>query len=176
MRQVIHRPWSLVAAAVLLCAPCAMAETAALATPPAAVSPSSPAIPGITIAQTAFGVFADYDSAKAKLTPTSVVYRDGSQIGWVVNLASEKATVRWREEFVVPSPPKEWGVTANRDDIRPPQVSADKRMATTERRVPAAGGSISHWWKLDASDPAGPHTMRVYIDEVLVASFDFEVR
>ena len=59
--------------------------------------------------------------------------------------------------------------------MRPPLVSADRLTAITERAVPASN-TIYHWWQLEPNDPAGRHVMRVYVEDVLVASFEFEVR
>lgn len=150
---------------------------------PSAAVPSSvttpatfPVIPGVQVERAAFGVFSDLGSAAASLKPMRVVVRDGQPIGWVIALQAQKTDVRWREEFSLPSPPKNWGLQPDSTDVRAPLISADRRTATTERRSVPAGGTIHHWWKLEASDPTGPHTMRVYIEDVLVATFEFEVQ
>jgi hypothetical protein len=176
-------PKPLIAAAMLLCAPFAMsqatvspaADSAASAASAPGVLTSFPPVKGVKINRAAFGVFAGLDTATPRIDPTNVVERDGSQIGWVVDLKADNAKVRWREEFVTPTPPQNWGLTRNDQDVRPPLVSADRRTAITERAVPSSG-TISHWWKLDPSDPAGRHVMRVYVEDVLVASFEFDVR
>lgn len=170
----------LIAAALLLCAPYAMSQ--ATVSPPASVAAAEPGvltsfppIKGVKINRAAFGVFVGLDTPTPRIDTTNVVNRDGSQVGWVLDLTAENAKVRWREEFVAPVPPQNWGLTRDERDVRPPLVSADRRTAITERAVPASG-TISHWWQLDASDPTGRHVMRVYVEDVLVASFEFEVR
>ena len=134
-----------------------------------------PAVAGIQIKRAEFGVFRDLNSPAATLDPTRVVARDGRPIGWVIAVDTQKSTVRWREEFTVPAPPQHWGLAPDTSDIRPTSISADKLTASTERQVATGGGTISHWWKLDASDPRGPHTMRVYVEDVLVGNFAFDV-
>ncbi len=158
---------------ILLLAPCAMAQSTAPVKAEAAVA--YPSVAGIEIKRAEFGIFRDLSSPGATLDPTRVVARDGRPIGWVIAVDTQKPTVRWREEFTVPLPPQRWGMTPDTSDVRPTSISADRLTASTERRVPVGGGTISHWWKLDATDHRGPHTMRVYIEDVLVGDFSFEV-
>ncbi|CAN5842317.1 hypothetical protein BH11PSE13_BH11PSE13_16580 [soil metagenome] len=141
------------------------------APPPSAYPP----VAGVQITQAEFGVFRDLSSPGATLDPVRTVQRDQRPIGWVIALDTQKSKVRWREEFTVPTPPKKWGLTPDLSDVRPTAISGDRMTASTERLVPVGGGTISHWWKLDASDPAGPHTMRVYVEDVLVGDFKFDV-
>ena len=172
-------PRPLIAAALLLCAPYAMSQATVSPAPDTAagagVLTSFPPIKGVKINRAAFGVFAGLDTPTPRIDTTTVVQRDGSQIGWVVDLTADNAKVRWREEFVTPTPPQTWGLTRNEHDVRPPLVSADRRTAITERAVPASS-TIYHWWQLEAGDPAGRHVMRVYVEDVLVATFEFDVR
>lgn len=181
--NAVFRPSRLATVAVLFVAACASAQTGTLAVVPlldAAQSVATPAvypdIPGVRIERAEFGVIRDLGSPAALLTPTRVVKRDGRPIGWVIDLRTEKPEVRWREEFVMPVAPEKWGLPPDSTDVRPPMISADRRMATTERRSVPAGGTIDHTWSLDATDPTGPHTMRVYVEDVLVATFEFEVQ
>ena len=160
------------AMAFFLIAGSAGAQTA---TPTKTGNAAYPAVPEMQIQRAEFGVFRDLNSPATTLDPTRVVARDGRPIGWVIAVDTQKPTVRWREEFTVPAPPQHWGLTPDKGDIRPPTVSADKLTATTERQVMVGGGTISHWWKLDATDARGPHTMRVYVEDVLVSSFSFDV-
>ena len=161
------------AVAILVFGPCAFAQQKA----PVQVEQAAayPHIAGMQIKQAEFGVFKDLDNPGATLDPARVVARDGKPIGWVIALDSQKPMVRWREEFSVPTPPKRWGFAPDARDVRPASLSPDKLTASTERLVPVSGGTISHWWKLDASDPRGAHTMKVYVEDVLVADFAFEV-
>ena len=166
-------------AALMFAAPCAMAQTSAAAGPPSVAMPEPvtfPVIPGVQVERAAFGVISDLGSPEATLKPMRVVMRDGQPVGWVIALQTQKPDVRWREEFSLPVAPKTWGLKSDSTDVRPPMISADRRSVTTERRSVPAGGTIHHWWKLDNTDPTGPHTMRVYVEDVLVATFEFEIQ
>ena len=158
-------------------APFAPFEIAAVSTaaPAAPASPVFPEIPGVVVKQFAFGVFHDTETAAIRLDPTLEVSRNGTPVGWVIKLDTSQPTVRWREEFTTPVPPQTWGLTADKADTKLPNLSADKRTATIERRVPVKS-DIFHHWTLDASDPAGPYTMRVWVEDVLVATVNFLVK
>lgn len=161
------------AIAILLVAPGAFAQQNP-PSPPAATT-AYPTIPGVQIKRAEFGVFRDLGSTTATLDTARVVSRDKRPIGWVIELDTLKPTVRWREEFTVPSPPQHWGLSSDKSDVRATSLSADRLTASTERRVAVGAGTISHTWRLDATDPSGPHRMRVYVEDVLVGDFAFEV-
>ena len=187
MNRIFHYGPLLMAASLLCAAPCVLAQPAEPATVAPAAAPTDtlvafPPVKGIRIDRAAFGILHDVGTPQARIDPTNVVRRDSSDIGWVLQISpdsseasSQTPALRWREEFVVPTPPASWGIALAPSDVRPPFVSADRLMGTTERNAPAGTGTLSHSWKLDASDPAGPHLMRVYVQDVLVATFMFKV-
>jgi hypothetical protein len=170
---LISAVWMVVACLV---APVARAQPA----PAAAAAPTEqvsvfPTIPDVVVKQFAFGVFHNLDTPAAGLDPTLEVTRNNTPIGWVLKLDATNPTVRWREEFSTPVPPQKWGMESDRADIRPPILSADKRTVTTERSV-STTGDIWHYWTLEPNDPAGPHIMRVWVNDVLVATVNFVVK
>lgn len=152
-------------------APAAMAQTTSVEQ----VS-SLPTIPELTLKQFRFGVLHDSDTATPKLEQTLVVTRGNAPFGWTISLDTNKSAVRWREEFTMPVPPKSWGSAKDATDVYPMRLSADKRTATTERLVTVGRSELSHRWTLEPGDPAGLHTMRVWVEDVLVATVNFEVK
>lgn len=145
-------------------------------TPTVDSAESFPTIPGITLKQFRFGVLHDIDTGNPKLEQTLVVTRDNTPIGWTISLDTTKLAIRWREEFTTPVPPKRWGAAKDATDVYPMKISADSRTATTERLVTVGRSELSHRWTLEPNDPAGPHTMRVWVEDVLVATVNFEVK
>jgi len=146
---------------------------------PAAPSNSAsppPVLAGVQIERAEFGVFQGLSTDHPVLLPQRVVQRDGQPIGWVIQLKTDKPEVTWREEFILPETPKRWAIQPSPFDVRPPYVSADKLRASIERRTVPKGGNIHNRWQLDPTDPAGTYTMQVYIDNTLVANFQFEVQ
>jgi hypothetical protein len=145
------------------------------APPQSATEATYPAVDGVKIERVEFGVFRDLNSPNASLDAARTVTRNARPVGWVVALDTAKSSVRWREEFSMPVPPAHWGLKTVSTDLHPPTLSADRRTVTTERLVPVRGGTVAHWWTTEASDPTGPHSMRVYVEDVLVGSFEFDV-
>lgn len=175
--NLTFRPVLAAAAALMLLAPSMSNAQSNAASPTSVATPAAfPTIAGLQIMRAEFGIFSGLGSAAAFLNPVRVVMRDEQPIGWVLALQTQKTDVRWREVFSMPAPPKRWGLEPNSTDVRPTVISADRRTVTTERRTAPVAGTIHRWWKLEASDPAGLYTIRIYVEDVLAATFEFEVQ
>ena len=101
-----------------------------------------------------------------------VPLKPGQSFGWVIELQTRKPKIKWREEFTLPAAPQTWGPTAQQDKRR---LSEDKKVSVIEREVEPERGLIFNFWTIAAGDPAGRYTIRVFVEGVRVASFDFDV-
>jgi hypothetical protein len=72
-----------------------------------------------------------------------------------------------REEFVLPSAPAYWGLSTDS------WLSADRRVAFTERVVTPDQGWLDGRWTVTPGDPTGPYEMRGFLDGDLVRTFQF---
>jgi hypothetical protein len=90
----------------------------------------------------------------------------------VVTLRTKQATVKWREEFSLPSAPIVWG--------SPPassrEVSADRKTSIIEREVSPNKGTIFNVWSVAAGDPPGRYLIRLTVADAAPVVFEFEVR
>lgn len=100
---------------------------------------------------------------------------DRACFGWRLQLADVPPLVKYREILKLPVAPAFW--SGEGDEYSPHQFSADRTMVTTEEfAAPDAEGWIASSWCIVQGDPAGPHSIDVYIDGQLARHFDFEVK
>jgi hypothetical protein len=97
----------------------------------------------------------------------------GQAYGWIIKLRTDKPEIKWREEFVLPSKPATWGPPG---PIGTRTTSHDGRTTITEQTVAPEEGTIYHFWTVDPGDPEGPHVIRVFVEDSLVATFEFDVK
>jgi hypothetical protein len=103
---------------------------------------------------------------------TKVPLEPGQQYGLILQLETKKDTIHWREEFTLPAVPKTWGS----EELEGEQVvSEDQRTSVTQREVPLEDGTISNFWEVAAGDPPGHYTIRVFVEDTLAATFEFDV-
>lgn len=121
-----------------------------------------------------FGLFNQTSDGKGEFIPTREVPLVANQgYGWVVALRTDKTTLRWREEFQLPVRPDSWGPP---DTVGQRRISVDGRTAITEHRVTPRNGMIFNTWAVAPGDPPGRYRIRVYVENRLVESFDFQVK
>jgi Flp pilus assembly protein TadD len=119
-----------------------------------------------------FGIF-EMDSQGGFFFPTDQVpYREGLEYGWMMFVETERSSVRWREEFQLPTPPQSWG-TVETDGYT--TISADGRTAITDFRSELLEPIIGNSWILVNGDPLGVHEMRIYVEGEYVTTFEFVV-
>jgi len=104
-------------------------------------------------------------TAKVPLTP-------GQGYGWIIQLDTTRDTIRWREEFTLPAAPERWG-SEETEGVQ--VVSGDRKTSVTEREVQPENGLISNFWEVAAGDPQGRYAIRVFVEDTLVATFEFDV-
>jgi|GEM_PF-974574 len=121
------------------------------------------------IVRAEFGLF----NASGFVPSNTVPLVEGQTYGWRIVLKTNKANVRWREEFTLPVAPATWG-DAETKGLN--TVSNDKRVSVMEREVTPVDGVIVNSWAVVAGDPVGHHVMRVLIDNRYEHIFQFDVQ
>ncbi len=125
----------------------------------------------ITVNKSEFGVRIVDAKGKANFFPTSKVpLKKGDAYGWRIKLQNYQGKLRWREVLRLPKAPETWATQEDENFY----LSADGTTAVTKRTETSANGVIENFWKIAPGDPLGKHKIEVYIDEYLVATFEFE--
>ncbi|MBU7582590.1 MAG: hypothetical protein KAF91_06710 [Nostoc sp. TH1S01] len=126
----------------------------------------------IAIDKAEFGIARVDARGKVNFIPTfRVPLQEGSKYGWRIQLKDYQGEVTWREVLRLPKPPETWAT----DDGENFSVSADGTESVMRRKTTANDGVIENYWTIAAGDPPGKHKIQVYIDDRLIATFDFEV-
>ncbi len=159
----------------LLLAPLVLAlcacEQAKPPEPPARPEPAARAQPAVQIEQVAFGVFNRTADGRVDFKPTNAVpWAPNQEFGWVIGVTTTKPTVKWREEFTVPTPPETWGPTEGKHEI-----SADRKVSILEREVMPEQGFLFNSWAISPGDPKGHHVIRVTVEDAPPVVFEFDV-
>ncbi|MDR2874633.1 MAG: hypothetical protein LBV44_01705 [Methylobacillus sp.] len=126
----------------------------------------------VEIVSSSFGLFYDLDSDNPAFVPTNLVPLTPKQsYGWIIQVSTDKPQIKWREEFTLPAKPETWGI-----DDSTSRTSADGLTTTTERTVAAEDGILYNVWDVAPGDPKGHYVMRVFVDDKLAATFEFDVQ
>jgi len=94
--------------------------------------------------------------------------------GWRLRLAEPPAVVRVREVLQLPEAPAFW--SGEDDAYSTHTFSADRTTAITEEYKAPQDCWLESSWCIVEGDPAGAHSIDVYIEDALVQHFDFEVK
>jgi hypothetical protein len=136
-----------------------------------ATSPQSDAQP-IIVNKAEFGVQRVDPQGKTTFIPTfRVPLQEGNKYGWQIQLKNYKGAVTWREVLRLPKRPESWSVDTGQDMT----ISPDGKEAVTKRTQNTTDGVIKNFWKIAPGDPDGKHKIQVYIDDRLIAVFEFEI-
>lgn len=126
----------------------------------------------IEVSRAVFGLFQLDDKGNIVLTPTTQIpLIEGETYGWRIQLASYQGEVTWREVFQLPGRPQEWSGPIDGDFAIDPNGTEG---ITTYTEF-TEDGWIENSWTVVSGDPAGQHRIEVYIDEQMIAAFEFEV-
>lgn len=123
----------------------------------------------LQIVRAEFGLFNASGFVPTKIVPLT----EGQVYGWRIVLKTNKAKVRWREEFRLPVVPATWG-DAEIKGLS--SISEDRRVSVMEREVLPIDGVIVNSWAVAAGDPKGHHSMRVLIDNHYEHIFEFDMQ
>jgi hypothetical protein len=92
--------------------------------------------------------------------------------GWFIELKTSKPKIKWREEMVFPSP---LAILDINGSTAQHSTSEDGLTVTSElEEVVPDSGLIYHMWGVAAGDPEGHHVVRIYVEDKLVRTFEFE--
>lgn len=126
----------------------------------------------ITINKAEFGLGTIDSKGEFSFTPTiKVPLEEGKKYGWRIQLQGYQGEVTWREVLRLPKPPENWA-TDNGENFT---LSQDGSEAVTKRTELPSDGVIENFWTITPGDPIGKHKIQVYIDDRLIATFDFEI-
>jgi len=92
--------------------------------------------------------------------------------GWGVRLDDPPKLLKFKEIFTLPSALADWGTDR---DFSTSKIIQGGKAAVTERFTTPKEGWVENIWCVGASDPAGNHSFEIFIDEVPVKTFPFEV-
>lgn len=124
--------------------------------------------PDLKVSSVTFGLFQQDANGSLTFVPSSEVpLRPGQYFGWRMDLATERKTVKWREELELPRAPDKWGTDT--------QVGGDRKVGITEREEDVFNGWVVHIWKVAAGDPAGEYTLRLFLEDKPVGVLSFKV-
>ena len=114
-----------------------------------------------------FGYFAQQPGGSPQFVETyEIPLVPGTEFGWWIQLRGAGQQVGWREEMTLSAAP------LNPGDARRVQPNVLVREGV-EKPV---DGWIGQTWLLDAGDPVGQHSIKVYVNNVLVETFRFHTR
>lgn len=116
-----------------------------------------------------FGVYRDLGKRTEVLETKTIKHAVGSPYGWRLHVDSISEVVQVREELVLPAP-------GNWNTFGATTVSEDKRIGVSNFNLPVYKGTIENSWAVAEGDPKGEHTIRVWVDGVPAAEFNFEVK
>ena len=80
--------------------------------------------------------------------------------------------MKWKEVFELPARPETWGHGEERGQY---EITEDGRISITEEEVIVRDGYIHSFWEVEAGDPLGDYVIRVYVNDMLLGTFNFKV-
>jgi S1-C subfamily serine protease len=130
-------------------------------------------ISDVEIVRADFGLFGEIPSGDPAFQASrSVPLKEDQGYGWFIELKTSKPKIKWREEFVMPIPPAT--MEAQGSTVKY-SLSEDGLTVTTEQEeIVPDSGLIYNIWGIAAGDPKGHHIIRVYVEDKLVRTFEFE--
>lgn len=122
----------------------------------------------VEISRAEFGIIDHGQLTVTQQVPLTV----GLAYGWQIQLKNPKASVKWREVFILPNAPKTWKLDGFQGKSK---ISDDKQISVLERVEQPVNGMISNVWSVAKGDPQGRYVLRVTIDDTLERVFVFDV-
>jgi hypothetical protein len=121
--------------------------------------------PDLAIESAEFGTFhSDAQGNLAFNAATLVPKTEGQGYGWVVNLRTTRPKVHVLEQQIV------WDVTVQHEGGEPQPLTLNN-----EYDLDALNGVIYSTWTMEADEPSGRRTIKVYIEGTLVKEFEYRV-
>ncbi|WP_085907464.1 hypothetical protein [Kiloniella majae] len=93
--------------------------------------------------------------------------------GWQLKLTNASNLVNFREKFSLPYEPNYW---ENEDNTYATNtISNDRKTSITEKFIVPDDGWIENSWCVAEGDPNGIYIMEIFISDIFVHEFKFEV-
>jgi hypothetical protein len=130
--------------------------------------------PGVVVTGAAFGVLEIDDDGAERFVPTAELPAvDGTTFGWVLQVQTERESLRWQEHLHLPKAPADWGDAVDDPDVL---ISKDGTEVVAQGEDPVANGELQRfYWTLAPGDPAGDYVLDVAVEGRPVAQFRFRV-
>jgi len=120
-----------------------------------------------------FGLINNPNSENPEFVPTkNVPLVENQEYGWVIRLKTNKPTVKWREELILPEAPAIWDSSEIKGKFT---LSEDRKTSIIEREVTPNQGLIINSWLIAPGDPKGKYIIHVFIENLMVKTFEFDV-
>lgn len=118
----------------------------------------------LEIVEHSFGTF---DTEKRSFyKTTNIPYKKNQAYGWIIKLNSSPESVYVTELLKLPAPGN-WITDSNTE------VSDDKRIGLTTKRITPENNTISHFWSIAPNDPTGDYCAKVFVDDAKPITFFF---
>ncbi|NET00995.1 MAG: hypothetical protein F6K62_12190 [Sphaerospermopsis sp. SIO1G2] len=125
-----------------------------------------------TVSKAEFGVRIVDSKGETNFFPTvKVPLKKGDTYGWRIKLNNRQGTVKWREVLTLPKAPETWSTSDAKDNF---SLSGDGKTAVTKRTQTIKNGVIENYWQIAPGDPLGKYKIEVYVEDRLIATFQFE--
>jgi|GEM_PF-1472487 hypothetical protein len=144
-------------------------------TSPETTSPETTSPETKIINKAEFGVSIVNLAGKHDIFPTTnIPFKVGNSYGWRIKLNKNyHGLVTWREVFHLPKPPEAWATDHSENFV----ISKDGATATSQHTEKAPeDGIIENFWQITPGDPTGEHKIEVYVNQNLVATFNFQIK
>lgn len=125
----------------------------------------------LEIVDAEFGIFdASHPPEIRFLQTLTVPHRVGLRYGWIIDLNTRQRSVSVREEYLLPSAVK--GSEANGVLVIP----MERRNQVSQRQLVPQEGRIIGEWEIGPGEPPGRRHLQVFVEGVLAADFEYEVK
>jgi hypothetical protein len=126
-----------------------------------------------TVIRSEFGLFFPRSAGKKKFVATRTVPLVPNQAyGWMMTVEPQLGKMRWREEFVLPVAPSTWG--GPMFGVKQ-EISADGKTSVRHGELQAGENMMANVWTVADGDPKGKYVIRMYLDDKLVETYNFNV-
>jgi hypothetical protein len=130
--------------------------------------------PGVVIKSAEFGVLeVGEDGAERFVRTREVPAVDGTTFGWVLQVQTDRESLRWQEHLKLPRAPADWGDAVDDPDVL---ISKDGTDVVAQGEDLVEDGELQRfYWTLAPGDPAGDYVLDVVVEGRPVAQFRFRV-
>ncbi|WNJ99973.1 peptidoglycan-binding domain-containing protein [Thalassospiraceae bacterium LMO-JJ14] len=120
-------------------------------------------------------IFQDQNGEMKLFDSTRVPFNtENSCYGWRMRINGISGSIKMREILRLPSKPLGgWPVIT--DGSKKVTPSSDGKSAVTDMMLEIKDDMVSHVWCIAEGDPIGDYSIDVFLDDVFVETFDFEV-